>query len=481
MAAFRPRDYQRQIIRHIITHPRCALFVPMGMGKTGSTLAALETLLTVDADLHRVLVIAPLRVAVSTWPDEVRKWGFSLSVAAICGTPAQRRAALEKGTDICTINYEQLPWLVDQLGEDWPFDVVVADESTRLKSFRLNGGSSRARALSRVAWTRVRRFVELTGTPAPNGYQDLWGQLWFLDRGQRLGLTFTRFRDMYFTPRRCGASAFAVQYDLLAWAQEKIQQNIADLCMSLNTGDYFPVDAPIVCPVMVDLPAAARRAYDRVERDAFLELDSGEVVDAVNAAARSVKCLQIAAGAVYFEPEDRPGTTAWETLHNAKIEALESIVEEAGGAPVLVAYHWQADLARLRKAFPQGRELDKDPETIRAWNRGEIPILFAHPASAGHGLNLQDGGCILAFFSLWWDLEHYQQIVERIGPVRQAQAGHPRPVYLYHILARDTLDEVVMRRIRTKRKVQDLLLEACDARKNGRALAAVSGADPVAD
>jgi len=475
MSSFKPRPYQQQIIRHIITHPRCALFVPMGMGKTGSTLAALETLLTVDDDLRRVLVLAPLRVAVSTWPDEVHKWGFEMTVAAICGTPAQRRKALASGAVICTANYEQLPWLVDQLGEDWPFDVVVADESTRLKSFRLNGGGgSRARALSRVAWSRVKRIIELTGTPAPNGYLDLWGQMWFLDRGDRLGRTFGRYRDTYFRARRCGASAFAVQYDLLPWAESKIQGLIRDLCMSLNTADYFPVDAPIVCPVRVDLPAAARRAYEQVEQAAFLELESGEVVDAVNAAARSVKCLQIASGAVYFEPEDRPGTTAWETLHNAKIEALESIVEEAAGAPVLVAYHWQADLARLKKAFPQGRELDKDPETIRAWNRGEIPILFAHPASAGHGLNLQDGGQILAFFSLWWDLEHYQQIVERIGPVRQAQSGHPRPVYLYHILARDTLDEVVMRRIQSKRQVQDLLLEACDARKKGRALAALA-------
>ena len=224
MSSFKPRPYQQQIIRHIITHPRCALFVPMGMGKTGSTLAALETLLTVDDDLRRVLVLAPLRVAVSTWPDEVRKWGFEMTVAAICGTPAQRRKALASGAVICTANYEQLPWLVDQLGEDWPFDVVVADESTRLKSFRLNGGGgSRARALSRVAWSRVKRIIELTGTPAPNGYLDLWGQMWFLDRGDRLGRTFSRYRDTYFRARRCGASAFAVQYDLLPWAESKIQ------------------------------------------------------------------------------------------------------------------------------------------------------------------------------------------------------------------------------------------------------------------
>ena len=205
----------------------------------------------------------------------------------------------------------------------------------------------------------------------------------------------------------------------------------------------------------MELPPESRRVYDSLQREMYAALESGLEVDAVNAAARTVKCLQVCSGVVYAEDGK-----SWEVLHDAKIEALRSIVEEAAGAPVLVAYHWRADLERLKKAFPQGRELDKNPRTIRAWNEGRIPVLFAHPASAGHGLNLQDGGYILAFFSLWWDLEQYQQIVERIGPTRQAQAGHPRPVFLYHIIARGTVDALVLERMESKREVQDLLLEA---------------------
>ena len=260
---------------------------------------------------------------------------------------------------------------------------------------------------------------------------------------------------MYFKPRRVGSSPWAVTYDPCDWAQDVIQKKLSDICLSLDAGDYFPLEKPISVTVPVTLPPAARRVYDDLQRDMLAELESGEEVGAVNAAAKTVKCLQVASGAVYHDDGE-----SWDVLHDEKISALASIVEEAAGAPVLVAYHWKADLARLRKAFPDGRELDRNPETIKKWNSGKIPLLFAHPASAGHGLNLQDGGNILVFFSHWWDLEQYQQIVERIGPTRQAQAGHPRPVFLYHIVAKDTVDELVMRRRETKREVQDLLLES---------------------
>lgn len=454
MSSFVPRVYQKLIIGHILSHPRCALFVSMGMGKTSSTLAALEYL-KLTGEPVCALILAPLRVAASTWPDEVKKWGFDLRVSAIVGTAAQRSAALMRPADVYCTNYENIPWLIKELGSSWRFNVIVADESTRLKSFRLGGGgSSRAKALSKVAG-KAARFIELTGTPAPNGLLDLWGQLWFLDRGERLGRSFGVYTSVYFKPRRVGSSPWAVTYDPCDWARDVIQKKLSDICLSLDAGDYFPLEDPISVTVPVDLPPAARRVYDDLQRDMLAELDSGEEVGAVNAAAKTVKCLQVASGAVYHEDGE-----SWDVLHDEKISALASIVEEAAGAPVLVAYHWKADLDRLKKAFPAGRELDRNPETIKAWNAGKIPLLFAHPASAGHGLNLQDGGNILVFFSHWWDLEQYQQIVERIGPTRQAQAGHPRAVFLYHIVARDTVDELVMRRRETKREVQDLLLES---------------------
>lgn len=455
MSSFTPRVYQKLIISHILEHPRCALFVSMGMGKTSSTLAALE-FLKVTGEPVRALVLAPLRVATATWPDEVAKWGFNLRVSAVVGTPAKRRAALEKEAEVYTCNYETLPWLISELGPRWFFNIIVADESTRLKGFRLGGGGgSRARSLSRVAFAGVKRFIELTGTPAANGLLDLWGQAWFLDRGERLERSFGAFTGKYFRQRRCGSSPFAVAYEPLAWAQEAIQERLRDVCLSLNAADYFPLEEPISVPVPVSLPAEARRVYDALQRDMFAELADGSEVDAVNAAALTVKCLQVASGALY-----KDDGKAWEPLHDAKIEALRSIVMEAAGAPVLVAYHWRADLERLQAAFPSGKVLDKNPRTIKEWNAGKIPILFAHPASAGHGLNLQDGGNILVFFSHWWDLEQYQQIIERIGPTRQAQAGHQRAVFLYHIIARDTVDELVMARRESKKEVQDLLLEA---------------------
>lgn len=452
--SFVPRIYQRSIISHIISHPRCALFVSMGMGKTSSTLAALDYLKSIGEPV-RALVLAPLRVAASTWPDEVKKWGFNLRVSVIVGSPAQREAALEKMADVYTCNYENIPWLVAELGREWPFTVIVADESTRLKGFRLGGGGgSRAKALSRVAFKSA-RFIALTGTPAPNGLLDLWGQMWFLDKGERLERSFGAFTGRYFRQRRCGASPFAVAYEPMSWAQDAIQERLRDVCLSLDAADYFPLDAPITVPIKVSLPAAVRRLYDGLQRDMFAELSDGSAVDAVNAAALTVKCLQVASGALY-----REDGKSWEVLHDAKIDALRSIVEEAAGAPVLVAYHWKADLDRLLRAFPEGRALGKDPAIIRDWNAGKIPILFAHPASAGHGLNLQDGGNILVFFSHWWDLEQYQQIIERIGPTRQAQAGHPRAVFLYQLIASGTVDEVVIERMRSKRAIQDLLLES---------------------
>lgn len=456
MPDFVPRKYQSIIIDRIISQERTAIFAGMGMGKTSSTLFAIDYLQTVEG-MGPALILAPLRVAASTWPQEARKWdNLTLDVLPIVGDAKARLKAIHTSSRAYSINYENIPWLIDALCGKWPFSMIVADESTRLKSFRLGGKTVRAKALARVAF-KSRRFVELTGTPAPNGLLDLWGQVYFLDRGERLGRSFGAYTGHYFRPIRVGRSPFAVQYEPMEWAQDAIQEKLADISLSLDAADYFPIEKPIVSQIFVELPPSARAAYDKMQKDLFVELE-GKEIEAINAAALSAKCLQAASGVMYHAAAI-DDTCSWVELHDAKIEALKSIIAEANGATVLVAYHWKADAVRIKNAIPEAKLLDKNPDTIKKWNAGKIPVLLAHPASAGHGLNLQDGGNILVFFSLWWNLEYYQQIIERIGPTRQLQAGHPRPVFIYHIIATNTLDETVLQRMETKREIQDLLLE----------------------
>lgn len=454
---FTPRPYQRDIIDHILRHPRCAVFAGMGMGKTSSTLFALDFIKDVFGETP-ALVLAPLRVAQSTWPDEVRKWSelSGLRVSTIIGNAKTRAAAVDAKADIYTCNYENLPWLVNYLAKTrkaWPFPTIVADESTRLKSHRSRGGGVRTRALAAVAFAS-KRFIALTGTPAPNGLQDLWGQFWFLDKGERLCSTYSRFEQRWFRTIRIGSDAFAVKREPYEWSQDDIQSRIKDVSITVKAEDYFPIEQPIVTTIAVDLPPETKVLYDKLKREAYAELEDGAAVEAFNAAAVTMKCLQVASGILY----DEEGNA--HDVHDAKLDALASIVEESAGAPILVAYHWKADAARIMKRFPQARVLDKNPNTIREWNEGKIPLLLAHPASAGHGLNLQDGGNTLVFFSHWWDLEQRAQIIERIGPTRQHQAGHDRPVFIYNIVAKRTMDETVIARVETKKSVQDALLDA---------------------
>lgn len=449
-----PRPFAQLITNHQLEHKRNGVWAGMGMGKTSGTLTTLDILFLSGEETQPALVLAPVRVAQSTWPDEAAKWEHlrHLEVQPVLGDPAARvRALRNTNANLFTINYEQIPWLIEHFkSKAWPFGTIVSDESTRLKGFRLRQGGARARALATVAHNKVRRFMELTGTPSPNGLKDLWGQAWFLDQGERLGRTWTGFTERWFTPTYDGYGI-----EPLPFAQEQIQDRLRDLCLSLEAKDYFNLAEPIVNVVRVELPKRARLLYEDMEKRMFMELESHEV-EAFGAAARTIKCLQLANGAAYVGDSN----TEFVEVHDAKLQALESIVEESAGAPVLVAYHFKSDLARLCRAFPQGRALDADPQTIRDWNAGRIPVLFAHPASAGHGLNLQDGGNILAFYSHWWNLEEYQQIIERIGPTRQAQAGHDRPVFIHHIVAADTVDEMVMARRDSKAEVQDILMQA---------------------
>lgn len=438
-------------MRHIERHKRCALLVFMGAGKTVTTLTALDHI-SLTEDVYPVLVLAPLRVAKTTWPAEVDKWKHlnHLRAVSITGSKAEREAAVKQPAEIYTTNYESIEWLVEYWGDAWPYKTIIADESTRLKSFRLRQGGKRAQALAKVAHSHVERFIALSGTPAPNGLQDLWGQAWFIDAGERLGRSFNSFSQRWFRPDRSGFGIVP-----LAHAQAEIQDRLKDVCLTIEAKDYFDLKDPIVTKVYVDLPPAARKHYKEMEKAMFTEI-GGNDVEAFGAAARTNKCLQIANGAAYINESNEE----WEVLHDAKIDALNSIIEEAAGAPVLVAYHFKSDLARLKKAFPQARVLDSNSKTIDQWNRGEIPVLLAHPASAGHGLNLQDGGNILVYFAHTWNLEERMQILERIGPVRQLQSGHNRPVFVYLIVARNTVDELVISRVNDKQTVQQILLEA---------------------
>lgn len=470
---FNPRPYQSLIIDHILRTPRAAVWAGMGTGKTVSTLMAVNLIRELE-DPSPVLIIAPHRVAASTWPDEVRKWDElqGLSCVNLSGSPDRRSRLLDPIPDIVTVSYDLLPWLVEHFGADaWPFATVVADEATRLKSFRTRSGGRRAASLASVVRAgRVSRFIELTGTPAPNGLLDLWGQVWFLDGGERLGKSMRQYQETYFRPMRVGANAFAVRWIPLPWTQEAVQKKVDDLVVKINAEDWFDLKAPIVSRVEAPLSPTAAKHYRALERDMLVELGD-DVIDAPNAAALTGKCLQLAGGAIYAADaadaehadkafrERNSICEGFYDLDQGKIEALRSIVAEAGGAPVLVSYQFKHEARRILEAFKEARLLDKDPETIRAWNRGEIPMLLAHPASCGHGLNLQDGGNILVFYSTGWNLEEHDQIIERIGPTRQKQAGHERPVWIYYLVAPGTLDETVLKRIKTKREVIDLLME----------------------
>lgn len=455
---FVPRSYQKLIVDNILYNKRTAVFAGMGLGKTASTLEAIRQIKAVRPSLT-VLIIAPLRVAQSTWPDEVRKWDSfkNLRVSVICGSAKARRDALLADADIYTINYENIPWLVEELKGDWFFDLIVADESTRLKGLRARQGTQRAKALAKVAF-KSEGFVELTGTPAPNGLLDLWGQMWFLDKGARLGKSFSAFQKEFFYPiSRGGGATRWVEWKLQEGSDKRIKRRIEDVSITVNPEDYFDVAKNIFNDIVVELPREVMRQYRKFARELYLELEGGEEITAANAAVKTGRLLQMASGAVYVE--DGEGSDAYTVVHKAKIEALASVIEEANGAPVLCAYSYRHEVDRILKAFPYARVLDKSPQTIRDWNKGKIPLLLAHPASCGHGLNLQDGGNILVFFSCTWSLELHDQIVERIGAVRQAQAGHDRPTFVHYLIAKGTLDEAVKERLSTKRDILDVLLD----------------------
>ncbi len=463
------------MIDHIVNNPKAAVFAFMGAGKTAAVLTAIDRMKFAEMITKPVLIVAPLRVARDVWPKEAKNWShlLDLKVMPIIGTPTQRQEAFHVKADIFSTNFENLEWLIRTWGPHWPYGMVVVDESTKLKSLRANirtnaqgtewiqgDGGVRPKALLKAIYEhKTERFVELSGTPAPNGLQDLWGQIFFLDYGQRLGRVFDAFQKRWFRRDFDGHGITPEKH-----AQEQIQAAIKDICLSLKSEDWFDLEKPIIKPIYVDLPPEARKQYREMEKKMLTEIQE-HPIEAFNAGARTQKLLQMAAGAVYAGSPDDPGPRKWLEVHSAKLDAVEEIVEEAAGMPILLGYNYKHDLERILKRFPKAVHFSNKVGIEERWNNGEIPILVSHPGSMGHGLSLQKGSNILTRFSSDWNGEQFDQMLERIGPVRQAQAGLNRNVFEYRIIARGTIDEDVYESHATKRSIQDVLIDGLSRRQ----------------
>ena len=442
-----PHEYQAFCIDYLLTHPAAGLFLKPGMGKTSTSLTAAERLLYDSFVVSKVLVIAPLRVAEDTWSRESEKWDHlrHLRISKVLGSAKEREAALAADADVYCINRENVPWLVKFYGLRWPFEAVIVDESS---SFR-NPSAQRFKALRKVR-PLIKYIWELTGTPRPRSLMDLWAQIYLLDRGERLGKTLTEFKNRYFTPGRRNG------YVIYEWiprpgAEEEIYRLIADICVSMEAKDHLDLPELVTTPRVVSLSKEAREQYEQMEREAVLELPE-DVIDAGSAAAVNGKLLQIAGGAVYDEDHNV------HELHSAKLDVLEDIMEEANGEPVLVAYWYKHERDRIMARFPQAVQL-KDSDTIAAWNRGEIPMLLVHPAGAGHGLNLQDGGHIVVWFGPTYDGELNEQLIDRL--YRQGQKETTSVIYL---VAEGTVDLDAMASLEAKANGQEAMMKAIKAR-----------------
>jgi len=441
---FLPHDYQKVAIDFALQNQSSGLFLDMGLGKTVITLTVIEELKNNYLEELKVLVIAPKRVAEDTWTTEYEKWDHlkNLKVVKVIGNSKQRKAALEKEADIYIITRDNIAWLVDFLGKDWDFNTVIIDE---LSSFK-NHQSKRFKALRKVR-PFINRIIGLTGTPAPNGYEDLWSQIYLLDRGERLGKTISEYRRKYFnTLYRHGYN----EYELKEGAKEQIDGILKDLCISMKAKDYLKLKEPLYINRIAKLDEKEYKLYKDMERDAVLELED-ENITALSAAAVSNKLLQLANGAVYTNEKEIIH------IHDKKLEVLEELIEEAKGEPVLVFYNFKHDKERILERFKDTRVLDTDQD-IKDWNNKKIKVLLAHPASAGHGLNLQEGGSIIIWFGLTWSLELYQQANARLN-----RQGQKETVRIYHIIAEKTIDERVLEVLKGKNTRQEELLRKLKA------------------
>lgn len=437
---FVPHAYQKEIAQKMIDLPAVGAFLQMGQGKTATTLMALKDLLYDYVSISRVLVIAPKKVAEDTWQAEGRKWDSfrGLRFSTVMGTPKERRMALAADADIYVINRENVKWLCELYKYRLPFDALVVDESTSFK----NPQAVRFKALKKCLG-RFKKRIILTGTPRPNTLMDLWAQLYLLDGGKRLGKTITAYRREYFVPEK-QYQGIVYSYKCRNKACEKaIYDKIRDICFTLKEGyREIPSENNFI---YVQLPEKAKKNYIQMMKEQVLSLGDEEIT-ALSAAAVSNKLLQMANGAIYTEDG------SYKEIHDAKLEALEEIYE--ANKPLLVFYSYKSDLERIRKKFPEARTLDT-AEDVNAWNRGEIPLLLAHPASAGYGLNLQDGGSTIVWFGLTWSLEQYQQANARLK-----RQGQKNQVIIHHLIARGTIDEQVMKAIKNKAEGQAAMMEA---------------------
>lgn len=451
---FKPHAYQAHCIRKIEEIPKLGLFLDMGLGKTVTTLTAVKDLKYNRFEVRRVLVIAPKKVAEGTWTKEKDKWDHTkmLRVSQVLGSEAKRIRALNTPADLYIINRENVVWLVDYYRNAWPFDMVVVDESSSFKSHK----AKRFKALASVGGL-ISRMVELTGTPSPNGLEDLWAQVYLLDGGERLGKRYTWFRERYFQPDRRGPGGMVYSYEAKPGTQESILQKISDICISMKAEDYLQLPDIIYHEIPVELDAKARKAYLELERKMVLELpEDAEEISVTGAAALSNKLLQLSNGAIY--DEDRQ----YHEIHGCKIEAFLELIESLQGKPALVFYNFRHDLIRISLALGKMklrvREL-RSAHDEDDWNAGKIDVLLTHPASSAYGLNLQQGGNHVIWFGLTWNYELYTQANKRLH-----RQGQQEKVIIHHLVCSGTRDEDVMDALHRKDDVQGWVMQSLKAR-----------------
>lgn len=452
------RDYQLRAVEHVLEHPRCALWLPCGAGKTIVVLRALETLNYTRP--HRALIVAPRRVAKLVWPAEIEKWGVQLSYAVCVGTQRERLAAFRARAAVTFVNFENVEWL-QRVQPEADYDVIIVDESSKLRgfrgslrkkadgnlSFRSGSGTRRSAAIAKLG-LRAPRVIEMTGTPAPNGIENVWAQHWYLDFGCALGFTFSAFHDRWFRPGWPQGN-----FSLREGAEAEIRDRCKRLCLSIRLEDYVNLCKPLVNTIRVELPPAAMKLYKTMKKDAALQLDGHEVT-AVNAGACAMKLLQCANG--FFYDTEHMGVP----VHTAKLDALEEIIEEQEGEPLLVAYSYREDARRIEERFgAKGCVVLRTDADMEAFADGKIRVGALHPARGGHGLNLAEHCAHIVHYGPLWDLELMHQVVERIGPARQAQLAEPKTVRITRIVAEGTLDEGVFAALEGKASAQQALLD----------------------